>query len=56
MSDVLDRAAGCLVGLAYGDALGVPYEAGVRPLDGTPHLLGGGIGRASCRERVYHPV
>jgi ADP-ribosylglycohydrolase len=44
VSDVLDRAAGCLVGLAYGDALGVPYEAGVRPLDGTPHLLGGGLG------------
>jgi ADP-ribosylglycohydrolase len=41
---LLDKAAGCLVGLAYGDALGVPYEAGVRPLDGTPHLLGGGLG------------
>jgi ADP-ribosylglycohydrolase len=44
VNDLLDRAAGCLVGLAYGDALGVPYEAGVRPLDGTPHLLGGGLG------------
>lgn len=44
MSDRLDRAAGCLVGLAYGDALGVPYEAGVQPLDGAPQLLGGGLG------------
>jgi ADP-ribosylglycohydrolase len=44
VSDVPDRAAGCLVGLAYGDALGVPYEAGVRPLDGVPLLLGGGLG------------
>jgi len=44
MTDVEDRAAGCLVGLAYGDALGVPYEAGVRPLDEVPRLLGGGLG------------
>jgi ADP-ribosylglycohydrolase len=44
MSDVFDRAAGCLVGQAYGDALGVPYEAGVRPLGGPPQLLGGGLG------------
>jgi ADP-ribosyl-[dinitrogen reductase] hydrolase len=40
----LDRAAGCLVGQAYADALGVPYEAGVRPLDEAPQLLGGGLG------------
>jgi ADP-ribosylglycohydrolase len=44
VSDVFDRAAGCLVGQAYADALGVPYEAGVRPLDGPPQLLGGGLG------------
>ena len=44
MSELLDRAAGCLVGQAYGDALGVPYEAGVRPLDDAPELLGGGLG------------
>jgi ADP-ribosyl-[dinitrogen reductase] hydrolase len=44
MSELLERAAGCLVGQAYGDALGVPYEAGVRPLDDTPELLGGGLG------------
>ncbi len=41
-----DRAAGCLVGLAYGDALGVPYEYGSRPLPGPGELalLGGGLG------------
>lgn len=44
MSELLDRAAGCLVGQAYADALGVPYEAGVRPLDDVPELLGGGLG------------
>jgi ADP-ribosyl-[dinitrogen reductase] hydrolase len=44
VSELLDRAAGCLVGQAYGDALGVPYEAGVRPLDDAPELLGGGLG------------
>jgi ADP-ribosylglycohydrolase len=44
MSDVEDRAAGCLVGQAFGDALGVPYEDGTRPLDAVPRLLGGGLG------------
>jgi len=44
MTDLQDRAAGCLVGLAYGDALGVPYENGTRALDGRPKLLGGGLG------------
>jgi ADP-ribosylglycohydrolase len=44
VTDVLDKAAGCLAGLAYGDALGVPYEYGTRPLDGHPQLLGGGLG------------
>ncbi len=43
---IADRAAGCLVGLAYGDALGAPYEYGSRPLpdDGRPRMLGGGLG------------
>lgn len=44
MTDLADRAAGCLVGQAYGDALGVPYEYGSRPLDAVPALLGGGLG------------
>jgi ADP-ribosyl-[dinitrogen reductase] hydrolase len=44
VNGLLDRAAGCLVGQAYADALGVPYEAGVRPLDDPPQLLGGGLG------------
>ncbi|HEY7046610.1 MAG TPA: ADP-ribosylglycohydrolase family protein [Jatrophihabitantaceae bacterium] len=44
MSGLADRAAGCLVGQAYGDALGVPYEYGSRPLDDVPALLGGGLG------------
>jgi ADP-ribosyl-[dinitrogen reductase] hydrolase len=41
-----DRAAGCLVGMAYGDALGVPYEYGSRPLPplGGAGLFGGGLG------------
>jgi len=39
-----DRAAGVLVGAACGDALGVPYEFGSRPLDGDPRMLGGGLG------------
>lgn len=44
MTDLADRAAGCLVGQAYGDALGVPYEYGSRPLDDAAALLGGGLG------------
>ena len=46
MVDVMDRAAGCLVGMAYGDALGVPYEYGSRPLPplGGAGLFGGGLG------------
>ncbi|GEL23883.1 ribosylglycohydrolase [Pseudonocardia sulfidoxydans NBRC 16205] len=43
----LDRAAGVLLGGAAGDALGVPYEYGSRPLPGPgehPQMLGGGLG------------
>jgi ADP-ribosylglycohydrolase len=39
-----DRAAGVLLGAACGDALGVPYEFGVRTLEGDPRMLGGGLG------------
>ncbi len=39
-----DRAVGALLGAAAGDALGVPYEFGSRPLDGEARLLGGGLG------------
>ena len=39
-----DRAAGTLLGAACGDALGVPYEYGSRPLAGEPAMLGGGLG------------
>ena len=43
----LDRAVGVLVGAAAGDALGVPYEYGSRPLPpagDAPEMLGGGLG------------
>lgn len=40
-----DRAVGVLLGSAAGDALGVPYEAGCRPLEPQPQLHGGGLGR-----------
>ena len=43
-SQQVDRAVGVLVGQAAGDALGVPYEFGVRALTGEPQLLGGGLG------------
>jgi len=39
-----DRAVGALLGAAAGDALGVPYEYGSRPLTGEPRMLGGGLG------------
>lgn len=42
-----DRAVGVLVGGAVGDALGVPYEYGSRPLPPPgepPAMLGGGLG------------
>jgi len=39
-----DRAVGVLLASAAGDALGVPYEFGSRPLDGEPQMLGGGLG------------
>jgi ADP-ribosylglycohydrolase/predicted protein tyrosine phosphatase len=39
-----DRAAGVLLGAACGDALGVPYEFGVRTLEDDPRMLGGGLG------------
>ncbi|WP_219417776.1 ADP-ribosylglycohydrolase family protein [Pseudonocardia nigra] len=43
----LDRAVGVLLGAAAGDALGVPYEYGSRPLPGPgeeARMLGGGLG------------
>lgn len=43
----LDRAVGVLLGGATGDALGVPYEYGSRPLPPageSPRMLGGGLG------------
>jgi len=42
----LDRAVGALLGAAAGDALGVPYEGGSRPLaaDEPARMLGGGLG------------
>lgn len=39
-----DRAIGVLLASAAGDALGVPYEFGVRKLEGEPEQLGGGLG------------
>ena len=44
MDERNDRVAGVLVGGACGDALGVPYEFGTRPLDDEPRMLGGGLG------------
>ncbi|MGH3368273.1 MAG: ADP-ribosylglycohydrolase family protein [Nocardioidaceae bacterium] len=45
-ADQVDRAVGCLLGAACGDALGVPYEFGSRalPPDEQPRMLGGGLG------------
>jgi len=43
-SKQIDSAVGVLVGQAAGDALGVPYEFGTRPLEGEPQMLGGGLG------------
>jgi ADP-ribosylglycohydrolase len=43
----IDRVAGVLLGVAVGDALGVPYEYGSRPLPGPgeqARMLGGGLG------------
>lgn len=43
--DVIDRAAGTLLGAACGDALGVPYEFAPRLAeDRTPEMVGGGLG------------
>jgi len=39
-----DRAVGVMLASAAGDALGVPYEFGSRPLEGEPQMLGGGLG------------
>jgi ADP-ribosylglycohydrolase len=42
-----DRVAGVLLGVAAGDALGVPYEYDSRPLPGPgeqARMLGGGLG------------
>jgi ADP-ribosyl-[dinitrogen reductase] hydrolase len=44
-SQQTDRAIGVLLASAAGDALGVPYEFGMRPLEGEPEQLGGGLGR-----------
>ena len=41
--DVLDRAGGSLLGMACGDALGVPYEYGTPP-KGAAQMIGGGLG------------
>lgn len=41
--DVLDRASGSMLGMACGDALGVPYEYGPPP-QGDASMLGGGLG------------
>ena len=38
------RALGVLLGQACGDALGVPYEFGARPLGERAEMLGGGLG------------
>lgn len=40
----MDRAVGTLLGSAAGDALGVPYEYGSRPLEAVPQMRGGGLG------------
>lgn len=40
---VLDRAAGALVGVAVGDALGAPYEFDM-PGPAAPAMRGGGLG------------
>ena len=38
-----DRAAGTLVGMAAGDALGAPYEFGLARINGEPvEMVGGG--------------
>ncbi|NMA76584.1 MAG: ADP-ribosylglycohydrolase family protein, partial [Actinomycetales bacterium] len=41
-----DRAAGALLGLACGDAAGVPYEFATAPYDPQrgPEMIGGGLG------------
>lgn len=39
-----DRAAGALVGLATGDALGAGYEFGSARFTGTAQMIGGGLG------------
>jgi ADP-ribosylglycohydrolase len=39
-----DRAAGALVGLAVGDALGAGYEVASAPFTGTAEMIGGGLG------------
>ncbi len=49
-SQQTDRAVGSLLGAAVGDALGVPYEYGSRPLDPVPAMHGGGLGNAAPGE------
>jgi ADP-ribosyl-[dinitrogen reductase] hydrolase len=38
------RIMGCLVGMACGDAMGVPYEGGQAPRYGQARMTGGGFG------------
>lgn len=53
---VLDRAVGVLLGSAAGDALGVPYEFGMPPLDTEPEQKGGGLGGLTPGQGVTrHP-
>ncbi len=40
----IDRAAGALLGLATGDALGADYEFGHARFTGTAEMIGGGLG------------
>jgi len=40
----VDRACGVLLASAAGDALGAGYEFGSAPYDGTPAMIGGGLG------------
>lgn len=42
--DILDRAAGTLLGQAIGDALGVPYEFAPPIKPGQARMIGGGLG------------
>ncbi|MDR1711191.1 MAG: ADP-ribosylglycohydrolase family protein [Propionibacteriaceae bacterium] len=43
-AEVVDRAAGVLLGQAIGDALGVPYEFATPIQAGVAQMIGGGLG------------